>query len=257
MPPQDFTQSPEFRAAVKAAANEAVQGLAAQLHAAREEAGTAPQDGDRALINELVVALAQLTDQGVGKYQRKTDPAILSQRQEARERMTKLILEAHAKGEMPVYALRHKVFLPMGGVGEQLVEPMYIGTDKQSYQRVISWPGVPNEAMTPGNEVAEGIYAAFKGSIGSEKTGAPDPLSKVLAISPNGTVLEGEAAAMVLRQGPAGRDKERVDRIDEAQKGNYPVGGIVGSPQQKIVRVLGSIHPGAMENSNNVSIIRR
>jgi len=251
MPERDFTQTPEFKSAVDAAVAKAADSLMARLQTARVEAGTSQADSDGDVVNRLAIAIAQLTDQGVGRYQRKVDPALLAQRQSAHERMIDLILAAHAKGHVPHYALRHKVFLPMGGVGEQLVEPMYIGTDKNSYQRVISWPGVPNEAMIPEDDLADGIFTAFREWIGTEKTGAPDPLSKVLAISPNGNVVEGEAAALIMRQGKAGREVRDVD----ANAG--PVGGMVGNSQQKLVRVLGTIHSGAMENSNNIPMVRR
>src|SRR6185312_2556063 len=118
MADRDITQTAEFKSAVDAAVAKAAEQLMGRLQTARAEAGTSQADSDGDVVNRLAIAIAQLTDQGVGRYQRKTDPAILAQRDAARERMIELILAAHAKGETPVYALRHKVFLPMGD-GEQ------------------------------------------------------------------------------------------------------------------------------------------
>lgn len=155
-----MTQSPAFKAAVQAALQDALVPLMAQLQAARANAGTEGNDGDRSLMRELALSLAELTNQGTGKV--KVSPEVLMKREQARERMTNLIIAARAEGKVATYQLRNKIFL-----NERLIEPFWINSAHQSQPTEIDFLGVPNDAMVPVNDVAKEIFQAFKDSVGT------------------------------------------------------------------------------------------
>lgn len=155
-----MTASPAFHAAVTAAVQEQLASFLPQLQAARGVAGTAPEAGDKNMMQELALAISELTTQGTGKV--RVAPEVIMKREQARERMIKLIIAARAEKKIPSYQLRHKIFL-----NERLIEPMWAGSDHIARPTEIDFWGVPNDAMVPTNDVAKEIFTAFKDSIGT------------------------------------------------------------------------------------------
>jgi len=155
-----MTQSPAFQAAVAAAVQEALGPLMAQMQGARANAGTEANDGDRGLMRELALSLAELTTQGTGKV--KVSPEVLMKREQARERMVNLIIAARAEGKVATYQLRHKIYL-----NERIIEPMWVNSAHQTQPTEIDFLGIPNDAMVPVNDVAKEIFQAFKDSVGT------------------------------------------------------------------------------------------
>jgi len=156
----EMTSSPSFQAAVQAAVQEQIASLIPQLQAARAIAGTAPEANDMSQMQALALAISELTTQGTGKV--RVAPEVLMKREQARERMTKLIIAARAEKKVPTYQLRNKVLL-----NERLIEPMWSGSDHVARPTEIDFWGVPNDAMVPVNDVAKEIFTAFKDSVGS------------------------------------------------------------------------------------------
>src|SRR5208337_1667348 len=180
----DFTDTPEFRAAVaKAAAQAAVimrDQILADLKASGIGAPTGPIEPasapgipqDRDFAGALAMAIAELTDQGRTK---RLAPEVMRERLAARDLMHKLLMqakvdwrEAKRNGDkdsdryMPTYELRNKVYLD-----EVLIDPIWIAPDHTQRATVIDWPGAPNEAMIPLNDIAKAIHKAFSDSIGT------------------------------------------------------------------------------------------
>ena len=151
------TTSPEFQAAVDAAVESAVAKAVAAAQSLTS-GSVNPEEGKFAQI--LAMQLAQLTDQGTGR--KRVAPEILDARHNAREEMKSVLRAARKSGEIPVYFLVNKVYLD-----EVMVDPFWVGSDHISRKTEIEWPGIPNEAMRPVNEIAEKIYDAFTRSIGS------------------------------------------------------------------------------------------
>jgi hypothetical protein len=200
-----MTQSPEFKKAVADSVTSALAELMPQLSAARQSAGTASESGDRSLMQELAMAISQLTDQGSGRS--RVAPEIIQQRADARKRMTDLIIEAYAEGKVATYQLRNKIH-----VDDRIIEPFWIRSDHTSQPTEIDYPGIPNEAMVPMNDTAKAIFGAFKDSIGSVhagkgKDGHMLPEMERLGITPKGVVVRNSAVSQsAARATPAGRD---------------------------------------------------
>lgn len=227
-PATPIQELPEFKAAVQEAVLAMVPALLTQLGEARGEApDTAKSNDDKAFAEKLAMAISELTDQGTGR--KRVAPEIIEARSKARARMTALIIEARAAGLVPSYQLRNKVYLD-----EVLVDPVWVDANRQAQPTVIDWPGVPNEAMSPANDVAEGIYAAFSESIGSVAPEHRIPEER-LGITPNGLVVRNGAVQ-------AKRD------IGNIVNSGAPIGeGLrlkhkeAGPTQHKEIRVLGSV----------------
>lgn len=154
--------------------SEIVATLAEQLRTARGDDTAEPElhSGDRALISSLAVELARLTDPH--NVKQTISPEVAKARAAAKERMMALLMQAHVEKKMPTYILRNKAYL-----GEILIEPKYEDpvTHKMEDQG-INWPGIPNLAMVPTNEIAERIFTEYKdfiGSVGKAPTGARSP----------------------------------------------------------------------------------
>lgn len=182
-------ETDEFKAAVAAAASKVAADILATMQTA-QHGQTRP--GDATFAEGLALAIAQLSNQGVGRA-KTVDPAVLKARDDARKVMTELIVNARASGETPSYELRNKIYFD-----EVMVDPIYIDpVSKEQRPTVIDWPGVPNEAMSPANDVARGIHKAFLDSIGV----APINQSKfirpeVFGVTANGLVVHGAGHAL-------------------------------------------------------------
>lgn len=194
-----LTETPEFKAAVAAAAAEQAVALEkrildriAALRAAENDAAVtpgAPASADPSFAQALAVAIGELGSQGVGKQQ-IISPAILAERAKAKTRMVDLIIEARHNGTAPVYGLTGKVHL-----ADQLLEPIYIDSaTKRQKQTEIDYFGVPNHFMQPLNDVAKAIHAEFLASVGSSvHTSADD--SRLMSVTARGTVIRGGSHA--------------------------------------------------------------
>lgn len=182
------TNSPEFQKAVAEAVAGAIPALKDQILSHLAEArGAAPAasegTADHAFANALAMSLAQLTDQGTGR--KRVAPEILRARSEHRDCMTTLIIDARASGLIPVYSLKNKCYLD-----EVMIEPFYIAPDHTQRPTEIEWLGVPNEAMSPVNDIAQKIHAEFVGSIGSVAKDDNLP-ERELKVTPGGVVVKG------------------------------------------------------------------
>lgn len=227
-----LTESPAFQAAVAAAVQEAIGPLMAQLSTARGAVGTDGQDGDRSLMRELALSLAELTNQGTGKI--KVSPEVLMKREQARERMTNLIIAARAEGKIATYQLRQKVFL-----NERLIEPFWINSAHQAQPTEIDFLGVPNDAMVPVNDTAKEIFQAFKDSVGTvhgvkgvENSLPPDDR---LGLTRGGLVVRNGAVSVTMasKQTPAVPAHE--GPMQSAYEGEAPQAN--GNPAYEPLRV--------------------
>jgi hypothetical protein len=237
-----ITESPEFKAKVAEAAAEAVKGILGTLQLGRESHGTADAPAasiDNKFAEGLAMALAQLTDQGTGR--KRVAPELMRKRAEARELMENLLIEARASGKVPKYTLRNKVYLD-----ETLVDPMWLNpATKIAEPTVIEWPGVPNEVMSPENEVAKDIHGAYMESIGS--------VVKVVTelpayMTPNGLTVNGRAPAR---------------RTNNNGVGEAPVGQGLKRPQMdapgngdKLINVLGTVAAPARQSGSSPASAR-
>lgn len=259
MPRRPLINKPEFKAAVDAAVEERLANFQAELlaklgdarrdapapmAAARTEAErvatTSPSDSDRQFARGLATAIAELGDQGVGRGKR-VSPEVMAAREEARQRMISLIIEARAKGDVPAYRLKHKVYLD-----ERIVEPVWIAPDHTQRHTEIDWPGVPNHAMIPINDVAHAIHVAFMESVGSNVATPMDDL-RDLSVTAGGLVIKGgprsaprmigdAAEAQHVGQGTSGGEGLRV-------RGRQRAGTVVET------RVLGTVAEPARQNA--------
>jgi hypothetical protein len=231
-----ITESPEFKAAVAAAAADAVQGIMAALTAGREVHGTAELPAasiDNKFAEGLAMALAQLTDQGTGR--KRVAPEVVRQRAEARSLMENLIIQARAEGRVPRYQLRNKVYLD-----EVMVDPNWVNPASKAVEKTeIEWPGVPNEAMVPMNEVAKEIFAAYIESIGSVISVVP---AVPQYVTPNGLTINGRAPA---RRGTNLTSTDQAAPVGQGLRvAHKDVPG-----QYREINVLGTIAPPARQSA--------
>ena len=234
---RQMTETAEFKAAVQAAVAAALPDILAQIKAS----GSAAAEGsDEGFARGLAMAIAQLSDQGTGR--KRVAPEVIAARDAARKRMVTLIAEARARGEVPRYHLVNMVYLD-----EMKVQPVWIDPiTKRQKPTEIEWPGVPNEAMRPINEVAKAIFAAFKESIGST---APEDL---VADLPKSMTANG----LVVKTGGASVRPIAVNVDGESQK---PHGQGLRLPQRhegnasfEDIRVLGTVAPPARVGATGV-----
>lgn len=238
------TETPEFKEAVAAAVKSAAAAIMAELAAARVEAGPAASmpetNADMSVITQLAMSMARMADQGSGRAER-VPPEIMAAREKSATLMRKLILDAHARSEMPIYRLSNKTQL-ITSKGPAIIEPQWLGNDKIHYPTEIDYPGIPNNVMIPVNDVAKEIFAAFEGSIGTRidkdvEIGMIDQI----AMTAGGMVVRGGAAASLFRA--QNREMPGTARDDMVGiRRNQP-------SQTKDINVLGSIHPPARQNA--------
>jgi hypothetical protein len=185
-PPNPTPGTESFNAAVAKATAEALQKLLPELQKARGESGTDDQGSDATWMRALAMEISQLTDQGTGR--KRVAPELMRSREQAREKMTQLIIDARAAGKVATYRVKAKTLLC-----DRVVEPFWIASDHSAQPTIIDWDGIPNEAMTPENKTAKAIYDAYKQWVGSAARVVPEDQ---LAITPNGLVVHGGAAGI-------------------------------------------------------------
>lgn len=247
-----MTQTPEFQAAVSASVASALESLLPKLTEVRATAGTAPQGDDRALMRELALSLAELTNQGSGKV--KVSPEVLQKREAAGKRMINLIIEARAEKKVPSYTLVNKIFM-----NNQIIEPLWVHPATKSVENTeLDFWGIPNEAMVPANDTAKAIFIEYKNSIGTVHgvAGVANQLPgiDVLGVTPAGMVIRNSPASDVRRRTaelpmaemPSGQKEGPMSSAYEAdthdfqpmtlkqdgQKGQYKDVNVLGTIQQ-------------------------
>ena len=266
------TNAPEFKAAVaeqvaamrSAIVAELLPSLTEQMASARATAGTldAPAvSGDASLMRELALHIAELNDQGSGR--KRVAPDVLQKREEHRADMLAKIMAAKAKGEQPWYVLITKTYL-----NEILLEPFQTDPKtKEVRPTEIMWEGIPNEAMRPHPEsrIANEIFEQFLGWIGGI-TGATtrgkngrgmDADLRDVGVTPNGMVVRGMSQAQKRTMGNLA-DSNNGRAQDVAVPGQAAPAPLYGEglkvhspndPRAREVRVLGSVHPAAQQNT--------
>ena len=225
----DIFESPEFKKAVEdAAARQVAKLLEATAAPVVDGAPGAIDPAVRALLDGLATSLADLAGQGSGRVH--VDPAILLQREKARERMVDRILRAREKNEVPTYRVTGKTLLDY-----QLVDPFWIDAHHVTQPTEIDWPGIPNSAMVPINQAAKEIYAEWKDSVGSIAKVAPEDR---LGVTHNGLVVRnGGVSSAEARRAPAAAESDAGLRV-------HHKGQIAG--QAETIQVLGTIAPPAV-----------
>ena len=228
------TDNEAFKQAVKEAAAKAVADLLAQ---SRKEHGTDSEASDPTWMRALAMEISQLTDQGTGR--KRVAPEIIRSRQEAHDRMVKLIIDARAAKKTATYKVKAKTLL-----ADRVVEPFWIDNLHTAQPTIIDWDGVPNEAMAPENKTAKAIYEAYKGWIGSTVRVHPED---ELAITPGGLVVHGAAAGISggRRRLPGGAEAPQSGSPTEDGGLNVHHKTEPGRYVEK--RILGSIAPPARQ----------
>lgn len=234
-----ITDTPEFKAAVAAAARAAIAEMQTELMAKVKEPQTRVSDdvlGGDGIFEKLAMAIAEISDQGTSR--KRVAPEILQARAKAHERAVARLMLARERGEKPEYRLISKVYL-----NERLIEPYMPGPNKQPIPTEIIWLGMPSEAMRPMNESAKEIYAEFRGSIGSTENikGADN---RPLWMTPGGVVIKGDARAQrrEVAAAPAFDDDLGIKNQND--------------PTAPFIAVLGTVHPPARQNvaANNAVV---
>lgn len=257
-----ITETPEFKAAVagmRAELNAQILAMVSGLKEGKEPLATASPGTDQAFAQSLALAIATISDQGVGKGKR-VSPEVMAQREAAHERMVKMIIEARTTASeaarhgdegaraaaTPSYRLRNKCYLD-----EQVVEPIWVDpVSKRQMHTEIDWPGVPNDQMIPINDIAVAIYAEWKQSVGQKPTGLEAnafgaakvglPPEKQSAVTAKGLVIKGGSRAT----------REAIN--PDAHTDRNPGEGLrLRRPQQPgeilEIPVLGNLHPPARQ----------
>lgn len=242
-----MTSSPEFQAAVSAQVSAALENLLPKLAEARATAGTAPETGDRTLMRELAMSLAELTNQGSGRV--KVSPEVLQKREAAREKMVNLIIEARAEKKVPTYHLVNKIFM-----NNRIIEPFWVHPSTKAVENTeLDFWGIPNDAMVPVNDTAKTIFVAYRDSLGTVHgiTGVANilPGMDALGVTAGGLVIRNSAVTDVARRrtpevstsGPMeSAYEESADTHDfqpmtlkqDAHKGQYKDVNVLGTIQQ-------------------------
>lgn len=207
---REMTESPEFKAAVQEALAVALPQLLAQAQGAH---GNTMQAGDMGFVEALAVQLAELTSQGTGKV--KVSPEVMRRREEARQKMISLIIEAKAEKKIPTYHLRNKVFM-----NNRIIEPFWVHPATKHVENTeIDFWGIPNDAMVPVNDTAKAIFAAYRDSLGTVH-GVPGvvnqlPTHEEFGVTAGGLVVRNSAVNNVARR--------RAPELPETSVGEGPM----------------------------------
>lgn len=184
----------------------------------------------REFANAMASAIAQLTDQEVGRAPR-LPPEELMKRERAQERMLELMAEHYAAKSAPQYKLRQMLYM-----GEKRIMPVWIDRDHRQQPTEIVFYGIPNEAMEPMNGPAEEIYREFStwiGAFGKRDMGA-------ITVTPAGlTVVKGGPAIHEAQHTGAGHIP---DHLVPTIVGRGAPGPVVET------HILGSLMPPARQN---------
>jgi hypothetical protein len=260
--PKALTETPEFKAAVAEAVASSVASEVGKILASLKAEGAQLSSGDHKFAENLALAFATLSEQGTGR--KYVAPEILRVRSEARDKMFKLIISARkdyrraldAIGREPkqseLLAITAK-YVPSYRVAaktlldNQVVQPFWVDSSHIAQPTEIDWPGVPNDALVPLNDVAREIHAAFRESIGSKAqsvsatgavTDAPDPMDDGYGTTANGLVVRG--GAVPRRNRPETTPEHQSEEGLALHHRNKP-------GRTKEIHVLGTIAPPAQQ----------
>ena len=193
---------------------------------------TGPFGESDGFAQSLAVAIAQLTDQGIGRPAARVSPAVLAARQKAHERCGRLVLAAQEEGLRPEYRLTGK-----GYMNERFIEPYRRDpATKAMVPTIIIWTGFPSEAMEPVNEIAQRIYEEYRASLG-------DPINLANQGVPNKQPWITSGGMVVVGDGPT---SPRV-KAPGAFRHELDVVGAPNDPNAKYVHVLGTVAAPAMQ----------
>lgn len=224
-----ITETPEFKAAVEAAVQSAVQKIAA--HGAPVGTGTDPQATQ--LFSQMALAIAEISDQGTDR--KRVAPEILAQRAQAHKRAVQLLEFAAKEGLKPEYRVVSKIYF-----NERFVEPFRRLADKSVVPNEITWTGMPNDALRPINDIAKQIYTAYRESIG-----APVDLqtrdNRPVYVTAAGMVVKGDAPKRSTLGNGTGTDVPQFG--DDLGVKSDP-----RDPTAPFVNVLGTVAPAARQN---------
>jgi hypothetical protein len=231
----DYTKTPAFAEAVARAAEAAV---AKALEGARQH-GVMPDTtgGAQALLSQLALTLAEVNNQGQPNKV-VVAPEVMRARAQAHERMVKLLVDAHARGEKPRYRLLKECYL-----GDRVVNPYRVGRNKEAIPQEITWSHAPNLAMAPLNDIAKKVFAEFRASIGN--TDKVVDTSPLMSITAGGLIVHGKQLNNRTIRMEDDEDEHLVDG-DTTSYGQTPGLAILNDdPRNKSRNVLGTIQPGA------------
>jgi hypothetical protein len=238
----DFTNTPEFAAAVAAAADAAV---ARALEGIRAH-GAMPDTtgGAQALLSQLALTLSEVNNQGQPNKV-IVDPIVMRQRAEAHERMVKLLVDAHAHGEKPRYRLLKECYL-----GDRVVNPFRVGRDKEAIPQEITWSRAPNLSMKPLNAIAKQVFAEFRASVGNVEKIA-DAASPLMSITAGGLIVHGIAIGK--RQ--VSMEDDAIDADEQPYSSDLDV--ITNDdPRNRNRRVLGTLADAAKLTASDMPAAR-
>lgn len=176
--PLDVRETHAFKTALSDEVRRQTEDLASQVaslkaliekqqsDAIKETPAVTADGGLKAIMEHLGMTLADISAQGVG-VQKPIPPEVIRAREEAHKRMIARIKQARRDGDVPRYRVTAVVQADFGRSGQALVQPFWVDSDKVRQPTEIEWPGVPNNALQPLNDVAGEIMAHFKDSIGN------------------------------------------------------------------------------------------
>ncbi len=239
-----LTETPEFKAAVKAAVTAAAKEIKAEvlddLAALKSEGGSS--GNAESLMEKLALHIAEISDQGTGRE--RVPPEVLAKMGAAHKRMIKLLHDAKSKGLKPEYRVISKVYL-----NERFIEPFSVGADKSAVYTEIFWSGAPNDGLLPINDIAKQIFAEFKNSVGNAiKFAGQD--DRPLVLTHGGLIVKGDLGARnVVGTLP---DQKAFD-ADRMPGEDYSSDGFGGkaheNPNAEFVHILGTVMPAARQNN--------
>lgn len=256
--PVPVTETPEFKAAVAAAAAQVREELLGAFKAqaldgagAGKPTGAAPVSEDlQSLFRQMAMTMAEVADQGTAR--KRVAPEILAQRAAAQERLNQMIEDLrrvkHELGQRPSYEQQRR-FLPwyrcisLCVLNETKIFPFRQDpATKQAVPVEFAWTGEPNDAMRPINEVAKRVYVEFMASRGNVQNG-PSHVEKPLWMTAAGLIVRGDA--------PSRRELPREMFPPEVEESPFvdDLGLAPGNdPNAEFVHVLGTVAAPARQN---------
>lgn len=241
-----ITDTPEFKAAVEVAANEAATRAVAAAMTAMKEGNQGVDPGTAELLRMMAMNIADLSYQG-NKRDKPLDPRIVASREAAHARLDALLSETHEK----VHAAREATYKDEDSRNAAIrrVSPRYCAVSKVNLAETMIlpfrrdegtkkmvpveffWLQEPNHAMRPLNDIARKIYAEFRESRG-ERSKIEKASVKPLWMTDRGLVIEGTNA-------PPRRN------IDIPRDLDIPE---FKDPEAPFINVLGTSHEPAQNN---------
>lgn len=233
------TDAPAFKAAVADAVAKQTADLAAQMAELKAmlqnpaASQASPQitlnEGLKAAFEHMGMTLADISAQGVG-VQKPIPPEVIRAREEARGLMIERIIRAKRDKEIARYRVNAVIQADFGRAGQALVQPFWEDRDKVKQPTEIDWPGIPNSALVPLNEVAKEIMALYRDSVGN--MGRVSAAEELKAIGP--AFVHGAGGLIKKRDAPGQFDLE-------PEEGGVKVHNRGGRGATRRVNVLGTI----------------